>query len=45
MPLGPYIPNCCAGDSDYNPSASDLQHILIRQYAKIIPCSKIDLSI
>jgi len=33
---GPYNPSCCATDSDYNPSASDLQHTLIHQYAKTI---------
>ena len=35
MLLGPYSSDCCVADSDYNPSASDLQHILIRQLAMI----------
>jgi hypothetical protein len=34
MPLGPNIPDCHAGDNDYNPSASDPQHILIQSICK-----------
>jgi hypothetical protein len=34
MPTGLYSPDCCAGDNNYNPSASNSQHILIHQSAK-----------
>ena len=37
-PPGPYNPANYADDSDYNPYASGLQHILIHQYLKTIPC-------
>jgi len=35
-PPGPYNPGCYAAGSDYNPSASDLQHILAHQRSKTI---------
>ena len=38
MPPGPYNPGYYAADSDYNPSASDLQHILAHQYLKTALC-------